>query len=345
MAKVFSGIYGGGKSTELGVGTHYLSCRSIHLGEHETARVFENKDGSGQKTRWLYGSGKYEDTGVYGCHIGQRVEIGHTQYADPDFVILYWNADVGTGRPFPCMAKLEPGREYCADPEWMGRNAYDLAFPDNKVERIHVPGDVTVQLYDIPGNYKSGPYIEIDKGPADIDLAELGYKGKPSYIKCSVDEWLMEAAELLFDEGDMQTSQSEGERLKATNTLDVEANIGGEVDVTVQESMSFSWELNWNISVSTSVKVFGSGVDIGLSLGGSVGGSKETSISRTIMQSASVPVPPGETVYLSLVVTEMKGVVPTRYTLVNKRTGAKQITQGTTDLALATESEVRFDHA
>lgn len=335
----FEGIYGGGKRTELGVGTHHsVRAGSIYVPKGYKFSHYNSIEEKEGEVAFGWYEGKYEDTGVY--HIPRtlnRVVIEQTDLRRKHMAIAKWWVDVGTGgKNFPVEIPLTT--EHALLNFWTGSGTGGISLLDDNIEKLFVPEGLSVKCFvdhfDIsnPTVIKTKPGLLIS-GPKEVDFSKdpfRKYYKSISIMSIGGVEYKLLSVVIDSENAEWETYKTYGNKVCIENdTPMAEATVTQGIGYEKTNSHSEFFEAGISITQTNKVIVGNDmsfvkaevGLDIALNASGGFDTAEEETESAVLEASAQ---PGAYAACDAQAVLEMKkGEAPITRRYINMATGAE----------------------
>lgn len=354
------GIYGGGKRTELGIGTHYnIKASSIYVPEGYKFSHYSTIEEKEKEPAFAWYAGKYEDVSVYRIpRTLKRVVIEKTDLLRKQMAIAKWWVDVGTGgKNFPIEIPLTT--EHALLNFWTGSGTGGIDLLDDNIEKLYVPEGLSVKSFidhfDIsnPNVIKTTPGLLIS-GPKEVDFSKDPFK--KYYKSISIMSIGGVSYKLLSMEVDESTADWEsyttvGGKNRADNDTPMEAaSVGVEIAYEETQSQTDGWEAGFGIEMSNETQIgsdasfvkttFGVTLSVNASWHGETG--KEKTKATTLTANATLD---SFTACDAEVIVEMKkGEVDAIRRWLNMETGVVVEQKGRIEFDQYADSTTRFSN-
>lgn len=343
MVEVFSGIYFKGEKKVYEEGSH----PNVHVGNGQSFRVYDGyevrfsawADGGGQKSRVFY-AGEYLDTGFYaGVGGSWRFDVVKNGISAEELVTGVNYVDAGTGEKnwFPTIFNVPPGRWAANAQDWA-----DNKFPNDVLDEVRVPKNVTVRLRDVIGSENKLEFT----GPINVNLKHYGYVDKVSEIEVLQEGWVVIEDVVDWDNAkEISRQRITGASVRVRNPSGAEITDNYSLKYTQENMYSRTWEVGGSITAGVSVEAEGgvplvgkvkATVSVEATVSASGGGTDQTTTTEEKEHSLEVKAAPYSSFDLLAVYDKIKSEIPTYRVLRNKRTGA-EVRQETTLIAFEGE--------
>lgn len=339
MARIYSGIWQGGKSKELGPGHNYMQqikqdVKSLVVPKGEIVTIYQNQDRSGKKYYPFY-EGEYQHLSFH--NIGAKpglVKVETTDLTSRDMVRIVDSVNYAKGEYYQKNLKLPVG-------DWVAPDY----FPDDTIDVLYIPYGLCVEVFRHKTSSESLIFDgQNPNGYTKIDLKDYRYNKNISRIKVTADAWESAGFHLeneKFEEG----AEWEAETIHISDVSEL-ADVSGEVSITaeVQESKEISWDVRAGISAKAEF-TFGpeyaqGTVGVEVSVEGGYGENESETTTRSVTRSAQIETDGVGNVDATLMVRQ--GVMTADIVRMwrNKRTGATTETRGKIRIEKAGETRI-----